>query len=92
VKATIWPRLDYKQCELLKKEIVMLTTSSKEPAVQATQFDQQRDDDNQKRGMIHPTKLQPGDENDEQSRSLKSCESLLESVLMHIKETSSTLP
>ena len=34
----------------------MLTTSSKKPAVQATQFNQQRDNDNQKRGMIHPTK------------------------------------
>jgi hypothetical protein len=66
--------------------------SGKEPAVQPTQFDEQRDDSIQKWGTIHPTKIQPGPEDDEQSRSLKSCESLLDSVVMHIRRTSSTLP
>ena len=66
--------------------------SGKEPTVQPTQFDEQRDDSIRKWGTIHPTKIQPGPEDDEQFRSLKSCESLLDSVVMHIRRTSSTLP
>ncbi len=72
--------------------VVDVSGSSRESDVQVTQFGQRRDDDSQKRGMIHPTKLQAGYEDDEQSRSLKSCKSLLESVVMRIRETSSTLP
>ena len=45
-----------------------------------------------KEPAVQPTKIQADPEDDEQSRSLKSCESLLDSVVMHIRRTSSTLP